>query len=198
MKSQSKRVFYKIESIFNYFLFCFIFYSIENRLVCDCRLKWVFDLRKKTKFDDMRTSLQRIECHYDDASNNQLGIVDNTLLHQPPHGPNDDGQYEDEPAYDADLSRGNVIQLLRFGEEQLPCPQRLISDPTELPLPRESIGMDLSWRSTDIGSGASGGYFINTSFKTNLLLLCLITPILVSTFKSFFITSPSRSFRSIQ
>lgn len=160
---------------------------IENRLVCDCRLKWVFDLRRKTKFDDMRQSLQRIECHYDDASN----IVDNTLLHQPPHGPNDDGQYEDEPAYEADLSRGNVIQLLRFGEEQLPCPQRLISDPTELPLPRESIGMDLSWRSTD--SGASCGYLVNTSFNINLLLLCLITPILVSTFKSFLVRPSLRS-----
>lgn len=136
----------------------------------------------------MRTSLQRIECHYDDASSSNLGIVDNTLLHQPPHGPNDDGQYEDEPSYDADLSRGNVIQLLRLGEEQLPCPQRLVSDPTELPLQRESIGMDLSWRSTD--SGASCGILVNLNFNINLLLLCLITPILVSTFKSLLIISP--------
>lgn len=181
---------------FNYFNL-FTDSNTENRLVCDCRLKWVFDLRRKTKFDDMRQSLQRIECHYDDASSSHLGIViDNTLLHQPPHGPNDDGQYEDEPAYDADLSRGNVIQLLRFGEEQLPCPQRLISDPTELPLPRESIGMDLSWRSTDNG-GASCGYLISTRFTINLLLLCLITPIFVSTLKSLLV-SPSTSLRYYQ
>ncbi|XP_063709040.1 connectin-like [Culicoides brevitarsis] len=147
----------------------------ENRLVCDCRLKWVFELRQKTKHEDMRQSLQRIECRYDDASSSNTHVIDNTLLHQPPHGPNDDGQYEDEPAYEADLARGNVIQLLHFGEEQLPCPQRLIAaDPTELPLPRESIGMDLSWRSPE----TSGGDRSHVNFF--ILLLCLTVPVSVS------------------
>uniref|UniRef100_A0A336LLJ4 CSON010967 protein n=1 Tax=Culicoides sonorensis TaxID=179676 RepID=A0A336LLJ4_CULSO len=154
----------------------------ENRLVCDCRLKWVFELRHKTKYDDMRQSLQRIECRYDGASNNQMVLSDNILLRQAPHGPNDDGQYEDEPAYDADLGRANVIQLVSFGEEQLPCPQRLIADPTELPLPRESIGMDLSWRSTDLDISCAN--FMRNSYNISLLLLCLISPILVSTLKS--------------
>lgn len=79
-------------------------------------------------------------------------ILQDPILFQRPNGPNDNGEYIDEVNYENQLKNDNVIQLLRFNEELLPCSQRL-SDPTELPLSRESIGMDLSWRS-DVSSTA--------------------------------------------
>lgn len=123
-------------------------------------MKWVYELRKLTKNEDMRQSLQRIECTFDDVS--QVNLIDNAIK-QPPHGPNDDGQYVDA-SYDVDLSRGNINQLLEWSEEQLPCPQRL-TDPTELPLSRESIGMDLSWRSTESST---------QNVHSSSILLCLV------------------------
>lgn len=128
-----------------------LFNFAENQLLCDCRLRWVFDLRKKTKNDELRQSLQRIECYYDNKDPFGPHAIDNSLNARP-NGPNDNGDYNEET--EADLQRsGNVIQLLRFDEDQLPCTRQL-SDPTELPLSRESIGIDLSWRS-DIENNSS-------------------------------------------
>lgn len=45
-----------------------------------------------------------------------------------------------EDSQDAESIDGKVVQLFQIGMEHLPCPQEL-ADPTDLPLPRESIGM---------------------------------------------------------
>lgn len=145
----------------------------ENRLLCDCRLKWVFELKKKTKNEDLRQSLQRIECYYDDISHGMTNTFENSLKARP-NGPNDNGDYNEEQAFDGDLNAGNVIQLLRFEEPQLPCPQRL-SDPTELPLSRESIGMDLSWRSDAAGNSSSASSLVVVSSISVKHYFCLTT-----------------------
>lgn len=70
---------------------------------------------------------------------------------------NDDlDNYENELRTSDDIQKsidgnGNaMIELRTISVEHLPCTEDM-SDPTELPLSRESIGMDLSWLS---GSGA--------------------------------------------
>lgn len=87
--------------------------------------------------------------------------MDNTIQ-KPSHNLQDgdipqDYEYDDLN-YGADIDTSNVrignghlSALLKLKPEQLPCPQEL-TEPTELPLQRESIGFigDLSWRS---GSG---------------------------------------------
>lgn len=48
-----------------------------------------------------------------------------------------------------------TAQLLNIGVENLPCPRVQAAEPTELPLPRESIGLDLSWLSTGTNTHSS-------------------------------------------
>lgn len=49
-----------------------------------------------------------------------------------------------------------TVTLTTIGMENLPCPRSRAVEPTELPLPRESIGLDLSWLSA-VGSNGGGG-----------------------------------------
>lgn len=189
--------------------------TTENRLVCDCRLRWIFDLRRKTKNEDLRQSLQRIECFYEagvgphagggghalnpigtGAGNHLLGpgdIYHDPTLFQRPNGPNDNGEYIDETNYDNQLngisgtvagggsggigrinSKGNIAQLLQLNEEMLPCSQRL-SDPTELPLQRESIGMvDLSWRTDSAGTSTAHNSKVSLVSCLTLIISCTV------------------------
>lgn len=101
---------------------------------------------------------------------------DPNTLFQRPNGPNDNGEYIDETNVENQLGNNeNIVQLLRWKEDRLPCSQRL-TDPTELPLQRESIGIDLSWR-TDAGGGASTAH--NNS---KVSLVSCLTLILSCTF----------------
>ena len=51
----------------------------------------------------------------------------------------EDDSYGEEP---------KNVHLLKQQVNKLPCPEEL-NDPTELPLSRESIGLDLSWLNSD-------------------------------------------------
>ncbi|XP_063697098.1 connectin [Culicoides brevitarsis] len=132
-----------------------------NQLTCDCRLRWVFNLSKNTKNEDLRESLHRIQCvlepkpthlDYFGGSSSNLGMK-KPFSHLPDNDL-DDYTYE-ETNYGADdntntrIASGKLTGLLKLRSENLPCPQELI-EPTELPLQRESIGFmgDLSWRSS--------------------------------------------------
>lgn len=44
------------------------------------------------------------------------------------------------------------VLLMHIGLENLPCRPVQDTEPTELPLPRESIGIDLSWLSSSKGA----------------------------------------------
>lgn len=132
-------------------------------MTCDCRLRWVFNLSKNTKNEDLRESLHRIQCVLapkpTHLNTEFFGGIDSTLKkplhhHNMPDNDLEDYAYEDL-SYGADVETSNVrigtgqlSSLLKLKSESLPCPQELI-EPTELPLQRESIGFmgDLSWRS---------------------------------------------------
>lgn len=183
-------------------------------------------MRRKTKNEDLRQSLQRIECFYEGAGiaraghghalnpigNNGAGGAigipgmipgisgagnllgpgdiyhDPNLFNQRPNGPNDNGEYIDETNFDNQLNgiggtnigvggrigKGNIAQLLQLNEEMLPCTQRL-SDPTELPLQRESIGMvDLSWRTDQTGSSTAHNSKVSLVSCLTLILSCTV------------------------
>ncbi|XP_065081745.1 connectin-like [Ochlerotatus camptorhynchus] len=73
----------------------------DNRLVCDCRLLWLFDLRNSTKNKNLRNTLQQMECLYEPKDNR--GLVPNSIQNQMsdfsrPHdilGYDDSTDYED-------------------------------------------------------------------------------------------------------
>lgn len=77
---------------------------------------------------------------------------------------NDDlDNYENELRTADDIQKsidGNtMIELRQISVEHLPCTEEL-SDPTELPLSRESIGMDLSWLSGNAMRNCDFGLWI--------------------------------------
>lgn len=131
-----------------------LYFFAANELVCDCRLRWVFNLEKHTKNEDLREYLHRIQC-IEQAKTKVQDFYENTIQKEANGLQEDDAMYYDEMAgYGVGGGDGSirikgehVSNLLKILPEQLPCPQELMA-PTELPLQRESIGlMDLSWRS---------------------------------------------------
>uniref|UniRef100_A0A182JL45 Uncharacterized protein n=1 Tax=Anopheles atroparvus TaxID=41427 RepID=A0A182JL45_ANOAO len=147
----------------------------ENRFICDCRLLWLFDLRNNTKNEDLRYTLQQVECLYDDKG--ALGVLVHNQLKD--FGRNshdsDDPEYYDEGGHrkpsvsvhkklsSSSRSAGDgaqsittlhdkgqlqTVTLMKLPKDIiLPCPKEL-DEPTELPLSRESIGLDMGWRSS--------------------------------------------------
>uniref|UniRef100_A0A182UD95 Reticulon/nogo receptor n=1 Tax=Anopheles melas TaxID=34690 RepID=A0A182UD95_9DIPT len=147
----------------------------DNRLLCDCRLLWLFDLRNNTKNEDLRQALQQVEClydikgiygppalahgqpkeygrsqphdtvvfdeeYYDDTGHRKPGVV----LQQKKYGPSRAGPDGGGP----DKGQLQPVTLMKLRKDTiLPCPKEL-DEPTELPLSRESIGLDLGWRSS--------------------------------------------------
>ncbi|XP_052889989.1 connectin-like [Anopheles moucheti] len=145
----------------------------DNRFLCDCRLLWLFDLRNNTKNEDLRYTLQHVECLYDikgiygtpSLTHNQLKEFGRS---QPPDTILFDEDYYDDtghrkpgvvlqkkvsssrsaPDGGPDKSQLQPIALMKLRKDTiLPCPKEL-DEPTELPLSRESIGLDMGWRSS--------------------------------------------------
>ncbi|XP_059621071.1 connectin-like [Phlebotomus argentipes] len=118
----------------------------DNRFVCDCRLMWIYDLKNRTTNHELARSLKEVDCMLYDRNSVPEEIFSNTVKEK-----NDrNGDYYDDAGYDnqgdtfafeqRDIDVGRKVQVLDFGAENLPCPEEL-SDPTEVPLSRESIGM---------------------------------------------------------
>lgn len=116
--------------------------STENDFICDCRLSWLIDLKNTTKSEDLRLRLDDIECLMKKPKE-PFQKTNNKILHnaidRPPQ------ETEDEPEYYDDEPDGKTYQLTNLKVAALPCPEETTSDPTELPLSRESIGFDHSW-----------------------------------------------------
>lgn len=119
----------------------FFLFVTENDFVCDCRMSWMFDLKNQTKNDELRLSMEDIECMIKPKDHFQKSndVDNNAIEHQISNGDTETEYYDDEPEGDSKL-----VHLLKLKVSELPCPEEL-SDPTELPLSRESIGLDLSW-----------------------------------------------------
>lgn len=152
-------------------------FRIANDLICDCRLRWVFNLEKHTRNEDLREYLHRIQCIEQPNTNKKVSSLDENTIQRESLGLQDD----DAMYYDGMTGYGtgndesirikgeHVNNLLKILPEQLPCPQELMA-PTELPLQRESIGMDLSWRSNSM--------FHYLHFNVSLLLFTSIIAML--------------------
>lgn len=112
----------------------------------------MYNLRNTTKNTDLRRSLEKMVCTLDKLLYEQVKHTrSNNKFNSNQHVYNDDlDNYENELRTSDDLQKsidGNdMIELRTIKVENLPCTED-ISDPTELPLSRESIGMDLSWLS---------------------------------------------------
>ncbi|XP_055698112.1 connectin-like [Phlebotomus papatasi] len=129
----------------------------DNRFICDCRLRWIFELKNRTRNDDLRRSLQDVDCILFDKNSVPEEIFTNAVKEKNDRVP---GDYYDDAGYDAqedtfvfdnrDIDDGQKVQVLRFEAENLPCPEEL-NDPTEVPMSRESIGMvDMGLRSSAV------------------------------------------------
>lgn len=109
-------------------------------MICDCRLSWLIELKNQTKNDELRTSLDDIECLLKKPKDHiqKTSKIFHNAIEQPPQ------QAEDEPEYYDDEPDGKTVHLMTLKTANMPCPEEA-SDPTELPLSRESIGFDMSW-----------------------------------------------------
>ncbi|KAG4074394.1 hypothetical protein HA402_000373 [Bradysia odoriphaga] len=123
-----------------------------NPFVCDCRLNWMYDLRNRTKNINLRRSLDKMVCSLDKSqydpskhtrSNNKFNFNHRNYNDDSDNYENELGPYDD---LQKSIDGNAMIELRNINVEHLPCTEEL-SDPTELPLSRESIGMDLSWLS---------------------------------------------------
>ncbi|XP_037907753.1 connectin [Hermetia illucens] len=131
----------------------------DNRFICDCRLAWVFELRNRTRYQPLRMSLGKIECipYENTMPSNEVimnGISERSnsvnykksSFEMHPRDFNDrpynDDEENDDETYDFGTDAVHFIRLSSMRLETLPCPETLL-DPTELPLSRESIGMDI-------------------------------------------------------
>lgn len=119
----------------------FSFSFTENDFICDCRLTWLIDLRNQTKNEELRLSLDEVECLLkkpkDAFHHHKSSRIDHNTIERP-HG------VEDEPEYYDDEPEGKTVRLMQLKPANLTCPEEA-SDPTELPLSRESIGFDMNW-----------------------------------------------------
>lgn len=155
----------------------------ENRFHCDCRLSWVFDLINRTKNIQLKRSLATIICKLGKHSNENT-VNDNKFTHDTKHrmSPHFDNfgndltqQYQMTHQYDRQMINAadtqNVV-LLNINVEQLPCEEGI--DPTELPLSRESIGMDLSWLSGN-AANMMAARFVLISCVALTVIGCLLS-----------------------
>lgn len=156
----------------NSILFSFPSASSENDFICDCRLSWLIELKNQTKSEELRVKLDEIECLMKKSKDQfqKTSKILHNAIDRPPQ------EAEDEPEYYDDEPDGKTYQLTNLKTTTLPCPEETTSDPTELPLSRESIGFDMSW--VKVVSSSSSLRFslcaILLAVCLNILKLCWI------------------------
>lgn len=109
-------------------------------MICDCKLDWLIELRNRTRSVTTRQSLHRLTCLLVGSNNIPEELVQNTISAE--NTANDyisDDNVVSDPSQvqSVDLEQGAMVNL--FLLDKLPCNEDA-SDPTSLPLPRESIG----------------------------------------------------------
>lgn len=132
-------------------------------MICDCRLSWLIELKNQTKNDDLRLSLDEIECVLKKPKDpfQKTSKIFHNAIDRPPQ------EAEDETEYYDDEPDGKTFQLMKLKTSNLPCPEEA-SDPTELPLSRESIGFDMSWVKV-----VSASSTLRFSLCSLLLVVCM-------------------------
>ncbi|XP_055541368.1 connectin-like [Wyeomyia smithii] len=187
----------------------------DNKFICDCRLLWLFDLKNATKNDELRYTLQQIECLYelkDKRGSFPVSLQNRLNDYSRPHdilGYEDSSDYDDpqrhgyglmhrsnprqplmpingEPVpdqYDRSSNPASkpvngkqLLALMKLRKEDLlPCAKEP-DEPTELPLSRESIGIDMGWRSS---AGVEGSGTERRRISSGLLSAVLILLVLL-------------------
>lgn len=161
---------------FSNFLFFSFPLSTENDLVCDCRLSWLIELKNQTKNDKLKEVLDGVECsmkklHKDSSHHQKTSRISHNTIDQPHHV-----TAEEEPDYYDDEPDGKTFFLTTLLVPSLPCPTEE-SDPTELPLSRESIGFDMSWVKVVTSSSNNVKYS-----QLSTLLLAVVISLNISKF----------------
>lgn len=120
--------------------------STDNELICDCKLNWLIELRNRTRSQQTQQSLDHLKCLLAAGNNIPEELLLNAI--QPISGGGGSSDYiSDEILADSDgeevrsvvdLGEGSLINLFML-ENTLPC-HGDESDPTSLPMPRESTG----------------------------------------------------------
>lgn len=132
-------------------------------------MAWLIELKNQTKNDDLRTALDDIECllkKVKDPFHKTSRIDHNTIEHPSMHVVE-----EDEPEYYEDEPDGKTVRLMQLKPSNLTC-QEEMSDPTELPLSRESIGFDMNWVKVVSRSTSSSS---SLTLSISLLLLLIVS-----------------------
>jgi hypothetical protein len=132
-------------------------------------MSWLFDLKTQTKNEELRLALDEIECSVKkpkDSFHKTHRIDHNNIERTPTE--------EDEPEYYDDEPEGKIVNLMDLKPGNLTCPEEA-SDPTELPLSRESIGFDMSWVKFHDGSSSAAS---STCLPLSISLLLLASRII--------------------
>lgn len=168
----------------HFLLFHFSIPIPENRFICDCRLRWIFDLHNQTKNKELRYSLERISCTLEHNQQQQQ------QQQQAVNDPRYQVHFETNPRHvqpldydvsnDLSISANHIdqqhrkhpqgptekVELLNLKPNNLPC--EVVADPTELPLQRESVsGYDLG--KLFQSSAAAGPTIASTMYATAFL-----------------------------
>ncbi|CRK99188.1 CLUMA_CG012497, isoform A [Clunio marinus] len=143
----------------------------ENKLICDCRLGWVYDLRNRTKSFQLKYSMEEVECIMN-TKNHRKGVrvsvnVDDSTRKK--YSDDDPNYYEDERMDDKNMSN-----LLLIKANDLPCPKQYIQQfahPSN-----QYIGFDLShWI-------RSSSPKLQNSLQLNLILVSFLIHAFARTF----------------
>lgn len=122
-------------------------------------MSWIFELRNRTKNNDLRRTLERTTCFLETSTANALTVENNSNQYnyktaqrtystgneydlEDPFHRNDLGNQLDDLEPKPNHVNRELVELLRMDANHLPCES--LTEPTELPLSRESVGMDLS------------------------------------------------------
>jgi hypothetical protein len=129
-------------------------------------MSWLIDLKNQTKNEELKVALDKIECYLLKKAKDpfhKANRIDHNNIERPPST-----EVDEEPEYYDDEPEGKTVRLMQLKASNLTCPEE-VSDPTELPLSRESIGFDLSWVKVVQSANSSQ----RNSF--NILLLLIVS-----------------------
>lgn len=166
-----------------------IVYFPENRFICECRLRWIFDLHNQTKNRELKQSLERITCTLEHTHQ----VINDNTLNDPRYqihfetGPRQVQPMDFDVHNDLSIPSNHLnerqkshpsmtekVELLNLNPNQLPC--ETVTDPTELPLQRESVsGYDIGFKlfSTGDAHRLTGCNFIATAMMATLAAVIL-------------------------
>lgn len=136
-------------------------------------------MRNRTKNADLRRTIERTQCLLESSSANALTIENANQYNnyktaqraypsefdgEDPFNHNDLGNHLDDFKQKPNKMNREMVQLFNIDVNHLPCES--LTEPTELPLSRESVGMDLG-RVFQFSNGARAS-------QGNLIAVCTL------------------------